>query len=259
MKEQPLISVILPVHNAAETLADCINSLTSQSYKNIEIIALDDFSKDNSYAILKKLKKRNLPAGSQGKKLRVYKNVKRYGIGVTLNRLVKKAKGTYIAFMDTADIASPNKFKNQINYLLNNIDVVAVGSQVTFIDERGKKIGRSDFPTENSLIYQNPLHGISMQFETVLINKTLLPKDVLKFHTGSNPFVYSDALMKISSYGKLANLKAFLHFHRNNPKVYLSDVKRNIISLIKLWIKSKAMYDYNVSLRSFFSPLIKSV
>ena len=251
MIEQPLISIFLPVHNASQTLSESVLSLLSQTYKNIEVIAIDDFSKDNSYSILKALKKKD-------KRIRLYKNVKRYGIGVTLNRLVKKSKGTYIAFMDTSDISSPNRLRKQLNFLLNNKDVVAVGSQCTFIDEKGKKIGRSDFPTENSLIYENPLHGISMQFETVLINKTLLPKDVLKFHTGSNPFIYSDIFIKIANYGKFVNLKEFLHFHRNNPKIYLSDVKRNIVSLVKLWVKSKALYDYDSSLRSFFSPVIKS-
>jgi len=251
MKNQKeLISILLPVHNASGTLKECILSLLSQSYKNIEVIAIDDFSSDNSYKILHSLKKKD-------KRLRVYKNVKRYGIAITLNRLVNKAKGNFIAFMDTDDISSPNRLKKQLNFLLNNVEVVAVGSQCTFIDEKGKKIGRSDFPTENSLIYENPLHGISMQFETVLINKTLLPKDVLRFHTGSNPFIYSDIFMKLMPYGKFANLKAFLHFHRNDPKIYLSDVKRNIISLVKLWVKSKAFYDYTPPLRSFFSPIIK--
>ena len=251
MKEQPLISVLLPVHNAASTLSECVLSILTQSYKNIEIIAIDDFSKDKSYSILKNLKKKD-------KRLRVYKNVKRYGIAVSLNRLVKRAKGTYIALMDPTDISSPNRLKKQLNFLLNNNGVVAVGAQCTFIDDKGKKIGRSDFPTENSMIYDNPLHGISMQFETILINKTMLPKDVLRFHTGSNPFIYSDILIKIAPYGKFANLKEFLHFHRNNPKIYLSDVKRNIISLIKLWIKSKALYDYDAPIRSFFTPVIKS-
>ena len=181
----------MPVHNSAETLGECVLSLLNQSYKNIEIIAIDDFSSDNSYfKSSKHFKKKD-------KRLRVYKNVKSYGIAVTLNSLVKKAKGSYIAFMDTDDISSPNRLKKQLNFLLNNTDVVAVGSQCTFIDERGKKIGRSDFPTENNLIYENPLHGISLQFETVLINKTLLPKDVLRFHTGSNPFIYSDIFMKL--------------------------------------------------------------
>ncbi len=251
MKNKPLISVIFPVHNSASTVAEAVNSILNQTYKNLEIIAIDDFSRDKSYSILKKIKKTN-------KHLRLYRNVKRYGIGITLNRALKKAKGTYITFMDSDDISSPRRLKKQLDFLLNNPDTVAVGSQVTFIDERGKKIGKSAFPTENDLIYQNPLHGISMQFETVLINKTMLPKDVLKFHTGSNPFVYSDLFMKIAPYGKYANLTEHLHYHRNNPKTYLSDVKKNIMSLIKLWIKSKALYDYDVPFRSFFSPVIKS-
>lgn len=252
MKEKPLISIILPVHNSATTLVESVLSLLNQSYKNIEIVAIDDFSSDNSYSILKILKKKN-------KRLRVYKNVKRYGIGITLNRLVRKTKGSYVAFMDTADLSSPNRLKKQLNFLLNNKNVVAVGSQCTFIDERGKKIGRSNFPTDNNLIYQNPLHGISMQFETVLINKGLLPKDVLKFNTNPNPFMYSDIFMKMMPYGKFANLDVSLHFHRNNPQIYLSDVKRNIVSLVKLWIKSRALYEYNAPFRSFFAPLVKSV
>jgi glycosyltransferase involved in cell wall biosynthesis len=246
---KPLISILLPVHNSAATLMECVTSLLNQSYKEIEIIAIDDFSSDNSRSILNALKKTD-------KRLKIHKNVKRYGVSITLNRMVKLAKGNFIAFMDTDDISSPNRLKKQLNFLLKNPDVIAVGSQCTFIDSVGKKIGRSDFPTDNTLIYQNPLHGISMQFETVLINKALLPKDVLKF-TDSNPFIYSDIFMKLMPYGKFANLEDFLHFHRNDPKIYLSDVKRNIVSLIKLWIKSKALYDYTPPLRSFFSPLIK--
>jgi hypothetical protein len=104
------------------------------------------------------------------------------------------------------------------------------------------------------MISESPLHGISMQFETVLINKKMLPKDVLRFHTGSNPFIYSDMFMKLMPYGKFANLEDFLHFHRNDPKIYLSDIKRNIISLVKLWIKSRASYDYQPHNPLLFLP-----
>lgn len=252
MKEKPLISVILSVHNAADTLSECVNSLLSQTYKNIEIIAIDDFSSDKSYSILKKLKKTH-------KNIKLYKNVKRYGIAVTLNRAIKKAKGTFITFMDTDDYSSPLRLKKQLNFLMENPNMVAVGSQCNFINEKNKIISKSNFPSENALIYQNPLHGISMQFETVLINKTLLPKDILKFNTNSNPFIYSDIFMKIMPYGKLSNLESFLHYHRNDPKNYLQDIKKNILSLIKLWAKHKTLNDYNAPLRSFFSPLIKSV
>ncbi len=248
---KPLISILLPVHNSEKYLSDCLNSLINQTYKNIEIVAIDDKSSDKSYKILNQFKKKD-------KRIRVYKNIKRYGNSITLNRLVKKTKGSYIAFMDTTDISSPNRIKKQYRFLLANPGIVAVGSQCTFINDHDKKIGKSDFPTDHYLIYQNPLHGISMQFETVLINKMILPKDVLKFNTNSNPFVYSDLFMKLLPFGKFANMEDFLHFHRNDPKIYLSDLKRNVFELIKLWLRSTSLYDYQPPLRTFFSSLIKT-
>ncbi len=248
---KPLISILLPVHNSEEYLPECVNSLLNQTYKNIEIVAIDDKSSDKSYKLLNQFKKKD-------KRVRVYKNIKRYGIAITLNRLLKKSKGSYIAFMDTNDISSLNRIKKQYKFLINNPGIVAVGSQCTFINEKDKKIGKSDFPPYHDLIAQNPLHGISMQFETVLINKMILPKDVLRFTTNSKPFVYSDLFMKLLPFGKFANMEDFLHYHRNDPKIYLSDVKRNIISLIKLWLRSTSLYDYQPPLRTFFSTIIKT-
>lgn len=253
MKQQkPLISILIPVHNASSHLAECIRSIKKQSFKNIEIIAIDDFSKDSSFTVLKKLKKHE-------KRLRIYRNVKRYGIAVTMNRLLGKAKGSYIAFASTQDLFTKNKLKKQLDYLDKNPQVVAVGTQCLFINEKGRKIGRSTYPLESQEISLNPLHGISMQFETVLINKNLLPKDILRFDVSSHPFLYSDIFIKIMPYGKFANLKTALYMHRRNPKTYIMDVKGNIFSLIKLFIRSRALYDFDVPLRSFFSPLIKSV
>ncbi len=248
---KPLISILLPVHNAEKYLSDCLSSLLNQTYKNIEIVAIDDKSSDKSYKILNQFKKKD-------KRIRVYKNIKRYGIAVTLNRLVNKTKGSYIAFMDTNDVSSPNRLKKQYKFLIANPGIVAVGSQCTFINDRDKKIGKSDFPPYHYQIYENPLHGISLQFEAVLINKTILPKDVLRFNVNSRPFIYSDIFMKLLPFGKFANMEDFLHFHRNDPKIYLSDLKRNIFELVKLWFRSTSLYDYQPPLRSFFSSLIKT-
>ncbi len=247
---KPLVSILLPVHNCEDFLADSLKSLLEQTYRQIEIIAIDDKSSDNSLRILKSFSKKY-------KKLRVYKNVKRYGIAMTLNRLLRRVKGDYVAFMDANDISSRQRIKKQIEFLLGNQGVVAVGSQCRFMDNKGKIIGKSDFPKENQFIYASPLHGISMQFETVLINKTLIPKDLLNFQTNSNHFIYSDMLMKLLPYGKFANLPQYFHYHRNDPKEYFGDLRIHLISLIKLWVKSIANYDYQLSIKSFFSPLIK--
>ncbi len=256
--QKPLVSILLPVHNCEHFLADSLKSLISQSYRQIEIIAIDDKSSDSSLKILKAFAKKYPSTRSgQGKKVRVYKNIKRYGIGVTLNRLVQRAKGDFLAFASSEDISAKERIKKQVQFLLDNQDVAAVGSQCYFIKKNNKRIGKSAFPLENKYIYNSPLHGVSMQFETVMINKNLLPKDLIKFQTDSTHFVYSDILMKILPYGKFANLPNFLHYHRNDPKAYFFDLKIHIISLVKLWIRSIANYDYQLSVKSFFTPLIK--
>lgn len=257
--KKPLVSILIPVHNSDKYLKDCLRSIKRQTYKNIEIIAIDDRSNDESYKILRTLKK-NLPAGRQGsKRIRVYRNIKRYGIAVTLNRLIRKSKGEIIGVVSSSDVLHRNRIKRQISYFLNNPGVVALGTQCTFVNKKNIKIGKSDFPLQNSSIYStSPLHGLSMQFETVLINRNLLPKDILKFKASSVPFVYSDFLIKLLPYGKFENLGSFLHRHRQNPQTYLSDLKKNIFSLIKLWIRSTALYDYQPSLRLFFSSFFRT-
>lgn len=248
--KKPLVSILLPVHNCERFLEDCLKSLIRQNYRQIEIIAIDDFSSDNSLKILRSFTKKY-------KKVRIYRNIKRYGIVMTLNRLLRRAKGNYIAFMSAKDVAARSRIKKQIEFLLGNQGVVAVGTQCRFMNDKGKVIGKSDFPKENQFIYASPLHGISMQFETVLINTTLVPKDLLCFKANSDHFIYSDVLIKLLPYGKFANLPKYYYYHRNDPKAYFGDLRIHLISLIKLWIKSMANYDYQVSIRSFFTPLIK--
>jgi glycosyltransferase involved in cell wall biosynthesis len=247
---KPLVSILLPVHNCEHFLADCLISIVKQSYRQIEIIAIDDNSSDNSLKVLRSFAKKY-------KKVRVYRNIKRYGIVITLNRLLHKAKGDFIAFMSAKDICGRQRIKKQIEFLLGNHGVVAVGSQCRFVNNKGRIIGKSDFPKENQLIYASPLHGISMQFETVLINTALIPRDLLRFQANSHHFVYSDVLMKLLPYGKFANLPQYLHHHRNDPKAYFEDLRSHSISLFRLWIKSIANYDYQLSIKSFFTPLIK--
>ncbi len=248
---KPLVSILLPVHNSERFLRESLQSLVSQSYRNIEIIAIDDMSSDSSYKILKSFKKNY-------KKLRIYRNVKRYGIVMTMNRLVRKAKGEFISFANADDITSKNRIKKQLQHLQLNPNIVALGTQCRFLNDKGKKIGKSSFPLENRDIYNSTLHGVSIQFETVMINRNLLPKDILRFEQGALPFIYSDFLIKLAPFGKFANLPNYLHYHRNHPQIYLLDLKKNVFSLIKLWVRGNAFYNYQPSMRIFFSSVFRT-
>ncbi|MBI5044818.1 MAG: glycosyltransferase family 2 protein [Candidatus Levybacteria bacterium] len=103
-----LVSIILPIRNNQTQLAECLDSLLSQTYEPLEIIAIDDNSKDTSYSILRKYRRKD-------KRLIISRNVKQYGMTVTLNRALKKAKGSYISFMNPCDIVTPDKLKRQVS------------------------------------------------------------------------------------------------------------------------------------------------
>src|SRR3989344_1088766 len=137
-----LASIIVSTRNSAGSITDCVKSLINQTYKNIEIIIIDDNSRDETLKILKKLKKSE-------KRLRIYENEKRYGLATTLNRGIKKAKGRYLSFMNQRDISSHYRIKKQVSFLMENPKVAAVGAQCRIINNKGKKIGESGFPTDH--------------------------------------------------------------------------------------------------------------
>ncbi len=252
MKLQPaLVSVILPVSNASSHLAECLESLLKQNYTNIEIIAIDDRSKDRSYAILREFKKID-------ERLRVYRNKKKYGMSVCYNRAIKKARGQFITFMNPNDKNALNRIHRQVKFLTEHQKVVAVGTQVMHIDGKARRLEATNFPPDHESIYQNFLRGLTMQFETVMINRFLLPKDILKFTSNTYPFVFTEVFIKILQYGKFANISTALYYHRkyiSEASIKITRMKKSL-ELGKLWVKSISEHDYRPSLKSLLEPQV---
>ncbi len=242
---QPLVSILLPVYNVGHYLSDSLESLLASSYINFEIIAIDDFSRDDSWKVLKVYRQLD-------KRIKIYRNIKHYDKALTLNRALKKAKGQFIAFMDAKDVVYKSKIKRQVAFLQKNPKITAVGTQCTFINSDGKTTKKSAFPTDPNLIYHRPLHGVAVDFETIMVNSHNLPKDALYFNTNASPLLYSYIIMKLLQFGTVTNLPSFLQYRRTeNPQRKTS--LRKIPSVIKLWIKSMDSYDYRPSFRSLLS------
>lgn len=110
MKNNPLISVIMPAYNTEKYVAEAIQSVLDQTYKNVEIITIDDGSSDKTLEVLR----------SFGDKIKVLKNEKNSGIGATRNNGIAIAKGEYLALMDADDIMLPGKLENQIKHFKEN-------------------------------------------------------------------------------------------------------------------------------------------
>jgi glycosyltransferase involved in cell wall biosynthesis len=112
MKNEPLVSIIIPTHNSEGTLAKCLESVRKQTYKNIEIIVVDKFSKDRTSEIAK----------SFGARV-ILKDLERSG---ARNEGIKKAKGTYILSIDSDMKLSPRVIKECLEAIKNEGRVGAV-------------------------------------------------------------------------------------------------------------------------------------
>lgn len=129
---EDLVSVIIPCYNHEKYIIRCIESVLNESYKNIELIILDDGSKDTSVELVEQYLENNQ---SISKKVSIYTQ-ENMGIVKTLNKLVTLAKGKYIAVLASDDELRNNGIEKRIKYLKENPDKKAViGNAVVINNE----------------------------------------------------------------------------------------------------------------------------
>lgn len=117
----PLVSVIIPVFNAAPFLAESVSSVLGQDYPNLEVIAVDDGSTDASLEILQGF----------GRRVRVLRR-SNGGPAAARNVALKAAEGSMIAFHDADDIWLPGKLRAQVDFLTRHPDIGLVFGQFAF-------------------------------------------------------------------------------------------------------------------------------
>jgi len=108
---KPLISIIIPFYKKKEYIAQTINSIIKQSYKNFELILIYDDPDKSDLRHVKKILK-NI------KRKKIIINNNNMGAGLSRNLGILKAKGKYISFIDSDDIWKKDKLKNQLSYML---------------------------------------------------------------------------------------------------------------------------------------------
>lgn len=123
-----LVSVIMPSYNTSKYISDSIQSVVNQTYKNWELIIVDDCSTDNTIEIVKPFLKDN--------RIVFLRNEKNCGAAVTRNVALKLAKGRYIAFLDSDDLWLPEKLEKQLIFMKEN------NYAFTFTDYRIKLNGK---------------------------------------------------------------------------------------------------------------------
>lgn len=127
-QEPPLVSVAIPAHNAAQFIAETLDSVLGQTYPAIEVIVVDDGSTDGTAEVLKPYMDRI-----------VYHHQQKGGLGSARNAGIRLARGTFIAWCDADDLCELDRLACQAAYLCHNEQVVAIGSNFSAF-ETGKGI-----------------------------------------------------------------------------------------------------------------------
>lgn len=132
-KKDDMISILMPTYNVAKYVEEAVKSILQQTYRDFELIIVDDCSTDGTYEILSKL-------AESDKRIVLSRNEVNSKICVTLNKAWQRARGEFIGRMDGDDISAPERFEVLKRFLDEHQDIDLVGSQAISIDENGNKL-----------------------------------------------------------------------------------------------------------------------
>lgn len=134
------ISVIVPVYNTEKYIERCLDSILNQTFKNIEIIIVNDGSEDNSDKIINQWIQRN------NSKIKIkYIKKENGGLSDARNTAIKEATGKYISFIDSDDYIDENLYFSLKKYMDDNIDLIKF--KMNTVDENGKILEKINGPT----------------------------------------------------------------------------------------------------------------
>jgi len=206
LNSKPLISVIMAVYNAQDHLHQSIESILNQSFKDFELIIINDGSTDESLKIINQFKKKD-------NRIKII-NQKNFGLTKSLNIGANMAQGEYILRQDADDYSVQDRFQKQIDYLKKN-NLVALGSNcINLYNNNAKTIwGHFNDQEIKKIIYLRPpfAHGTSI-FRRDFFFKAGMYNE--KYYTSQD----FDLWIKISKYGKISMLKERLVFRYINKK-----------------------------------------
>jgi len=251
--EDPLVSVVMAVHNGAEFLQEAVESIRNQTYSHWELICWDDASVDRSWEILQSF------AGKDGR-IQAFRDGEHRGAAGAANMALAKARGVMVARMDADDVAYPDRLERQVAYLLEHPETVAVGGQCLLVDHEGKTIGSKLFPTNPERIRRMIFSTIPVQHPTLLVSRRHLPDGFVWYRDGATVAIEVEFLFRLFQHGQVANLEeTVLKYRIHDRNISLQNPKRTFFVTLKGRIKAVFSYSYRPTVSGVFATLAQTV
>ncbi len=249
-----LISVIMPVYNTGRFVAEAMESILSQTYKNFEFIIINDGSADNTSEILHSYKTRYL------KIIQLITLKENIGDSKAANIGFQAARGEFIARMDADDISHPERLARQVKYMLKHPGVIMLGTQAEIINEDSEKTGEKIFPIKHKDIYNNYAIYHPMLHPSCLFRRELLPNKNFLYESGYEPNDDYYTFFKLLNYGEFANLNQKLLYYRIHSKnISLQNLKKRFYNTLRIRILSIIKLGYRPTFKALIAMFLQFV
>lgn len=246
---RPLVSIVIAGYNCFETVEKSIKSVIAQTYKNFEVIYIDDASSDASGEKAKKL------LSISGRKYTYLRNSKNRGLTSSLNVGLELAKGSLIARIDTDDWWEPAKLSEQVSFLLNHKEHIIVGTDYM---DHNSVTGTATYiekPKDDLCIRKQLLRTTPFNHSSILFWHRDKVRYDERYDTSQDYDLYRQLLLM----GKGANLrKPYVHkLTRTKGNISSKKWKRQVINRIK--IRRRIFQSYSHEIKDYLFFLLDGV
>ncbi len=131
----PLVSVCIPAYNNASTIMDTVESVLASDYKNLEVIIVDDASRDETFEVISRI---------EDPRVMVYKNEHNLGMAGNWNRCLSYCKGEYIRLLCADDLIDADLIQREVEIFGTHPGVLMVSTDTAFINEKKEVVGHYD-------------------------------------------------------------------------------------------------------------------
>ncbi len=194
---EPRVSVVMTVYDAERFLAQAIESILGQTLRELELIIVDDGSRDGSLAIARHHAERDARVRLTA--------IPHAGIAPATNRGIAQARAPLIACMDADDVARPDRLAKQVAFLERHPEVGVVGGQIEVIDRDGRFVRRSAFPLAPEQIREQMTYACVVWHPTALMRREVLHA-VGGYREDFDCAVDFDLWLRLLEHTELANL-----------------------------------------------------
>lgn len=203
-EKSEMVSVLLPTYNSEKFVLQAVSSVLTQSYRNFEILVLDDGSTDKTVKLIRQL---------DHPRIRIFAFPKNRGLPAVLNSGISSSKGAFLARLDSDDLCAPRRLELQVNFLRDNPHVGIIGGSMAEFGDKQRLVRYPESHDEIScaMLFRNVIaHG------TVMLRAEVFQSNSLRYSEDSvlaQDYELWSRLLKLTEFANLREVLVFRRLH----------------------------------------------